>query len=85
VLSVRSGEAPPLDDRYTVLDMPLEFGGVRLVDANLLRAAEKTGRWINVWTIDDPAEMKALIAQRVGGIMTDRPDLLRVAIDSARG
>lgn len=85
VLSVRSGEAPPLDDRYAVLDMPLEFGGMRLVDADLVRAAEETARWINVWTIDDPAEMRALIAQRVGGIMTDRPDLLRVAIDSARG
>lgn len=82
VISVRSGQAPPLDERYTVLDMPLTFGEVRLVDAELVRIANETGRWINVWTIDDPAEMRSLIAQHVGGIMTDRPDLLRTALDS---
>jgi len=84
VISVKSGQAPSLDERYTVLDMPLSFGEVRLVDEELVRVANETGRWINVWTIDDPVEMKTLIAQRVGGIMTDRPDLLRAALDSVQ-
>ena len=82
---MRGGEAPPLDERYTVLDMPLQFGDVRLIDAELVRVANQTGRWINVWTIDDPAEMRALIAERVGGIMTDRPDLLRAALNGNGG
>jgi glycerophosphoryl diester phosphodiesterase len=38
------------------------------------------GRWVNVWTIDDPATMQALVALGVGGIMTDRPDLLRAVL-----
>src|SRR5262244_2207785 len=46
VVSVRGGEAPPLDERYTVLDMPLQFGDVRLIDAELVRVANQTGRWI---------------------------------------
>lgn len=82
VLSVRSGEAPPLDPRYLVLDMPLEYGGMRLIDAQLLDAVARHGKWVNVWTIDDPAEMKRLMDEGVGGIMTDRPDLLRQTLDA---
>jgi glycerophosphoryl diester phosphodiesterase len=77
ILAVRTGEAVPEEQRYTVLDMPLYFGEVRLVDEVLLREAAARGRWINVWTVDDPEEMKRLAAEGVGGIMTDRPDLLR--------
>jgi glycerophosphoryl diester phosphodiesterase len=82
VLAVRSGAEPPDDRRYTVLDMPLYFGEVRLVDKALLRAVEARGRWLNVWTVDDPAEMHQLAVEGVGGIMTDRPDLLRQVLDA---
>ncbi|HEX8820096.1 MAG TPA: glycerophosphodiester phosphodiesterase [Archangium sp.] len=81
VLAVRAGEPTPEDPRYTVLDMPLHFGEVRLVDEALLRAVDAHSRWLNVWTVDDPKEMRRLVAERVGGIMTDRPDLLRQILD----
>lgn len=81
VLSVRAGEQPPEDPRYAVLDMPLHFGDVRLVDESLLRAVDAHGKWLNVWTVDDPEEMRRLVAEGVGGIMTDRPDLLRQVLD----
>jgi glycerophosphoryl diester phosphodiesterase len=84
VLAVRSGSPPPLDQRFTVLDMPLEYLGVRLIDADLLAAARASGRWINVWTVDDEVEMRRLVAEGVGGIMTDRPDLLRSVLNEAR-
>ena len=77
VLAIKSGAAPPDDPRYQVLDMPLDYGEVRLVDAPFVEATTRLGRWVNVWTIDDPATMRALVAIGVGGIMTDRPDLLR--------
>ena len=81
IVGVRERGRPPLDDRYSVLDVPLFFLGVRLVDPDLIRAARETGRWINVWTVDDPEEMRRLAAEGVGGIMTDRPDLLRQVLD----
>ena len=81
VLSVRSGEPPPDEPRYSVLDMPLYFGGMRLVDEVLLGEARARGKWVNVWTVDDALEMKQLVAEGVGGIMTDRPDLLRQVLD----
>jgi len=82
VLSVRNGEPPPEEPRYTVLDMPLYFGDVRLVDEDFLRATARLGKWVNVWTVDDPREMRQLVSEGVGGIMTDRPDLLRQILDA---
>ncbi|CAM4480787.1 glycerophosphodiester phosphodiesterase [Corallococcus exiguus] len=83
VLALKAGEAPPEDARYSVLDMPLYFGEVRLVDDALLKAAAERGKWINVWTVDNPAEMDRLIQEGIGGIMTDRPDLLRQRMDAS--
>ncbi|MBZ4371003.1 glycerophosphodiester phosphodiesterase [Corallococcus sp. AS-1-6] len=83
VLALKAGETPPEDARYRVLDMPLYFGEVRLVDDVLLKAAAERGKWINVWTVDDPAEMDRLLAEGIGGIMTDRPDLLRQRMDAS--
>ncbi len=77
VLAIKSGAEPPDDPRYQVLDMPLDYGEVRLVDPPFLEATTRLGRWVNVWTIDEPETMRALVAIGVGGIMTDRPDLLR--------
>jgi glycerophosphoryl diester phosphodiesterase len=77
VLAIKSGAEPPDDPRYQVLDMPLDYGEVRLVDSPFLEATTRLGRWVNVWTIDEPETMHALVALGVGGIMTDRPDLLR--------
>ena len=77
ILPMKGGEPPVDDERFTVLDMPLYFEGVRLFDPALRDEAARRGKWINVWTIDDPLEMRAVIAEGVGGVMTDRPDLLR--------
>jgi len=77
VLAIKSGDEPPDDPRFQVLDMPLDYGEVRLVDGQFLEATNRLDRWVNVWTIDDPDTMRSLAAMGVGGIMTDRPDLLR--------
>jgi len=77
VWAIRSQQEPPVDDRYHVLDIPLEYQGIRLIDAHLLEMAQQIGRWVNVWTEDAPPELARLIDEGVGGIMTDRPDLLR--------
>jgi glycerophosphoryl diester phosphodiesterase len=83
VMAVRTGEEPPDDPRFLVLDMPLEYSGMRLVDELLVEAVRRRGRWVNVWTIDDPASMRSLVELGVGGVMTDRPDLLRRVLDEA--
>ena len=81
VIGLKAGQEPSDSDPYNVLDIPLYFGGARLVDTELLFRAARAGRWVNVWTINDPNEMRQLVKEQVGGIMTDHPDLLRDVLD----
>jgi glycerophosphoryl diester phosphodiesterase len=83
VLTVRAGSPPPEDERYQVLDLPLFFEDARLINQPLLAAARAISRWINVWTVDDQAQMRQLVREGVGGIMTDRPDLLDTVLSSS--
>ena len=50
---------------------------VRVVDRRFVAACHRAGKPVHVWTVDDPAEMRALLDLGVGGIMSDRPDVLR--------
>jgi glycerophosphoryl diester phosphodiesterase len=77
VLAVKAGTAIPANSPYSVLDMPYRFGEATLVDADFLAATRRADKWVNVWTVDGEEDMRALVALGVGGIMTDRPDLLR--------
>jgi glycerophosphoryl diester phosphodiesterase len=73
------------DPRYTVLDMPYKYQGLTLFDRPLAEEAARREKWINVWTVDDAADMREAIANGVGGIMTDRPDVLRAVLDEKQG
>lgn len=81
IIGLKAGDVPSDSDPYDVLDIPLYFGGAKLVDTELLFRAARAGRWVNVWTINDRSEMERLVEDQVGGIMTDRPDLLREVLD----
>ncbi|MFL6417382.1 MAG: glycerophosphodiester phosphodiesterase family protein [Bryobacteraceae bacterium] len=48
------------------------------------RAVQEAAFPVVVWTVDDPKVMAELIAKRVDGIISDRPDLLREAVSKAR-
>ena len=82
MLRLKSGAKLPADDPFRVMDVPLHHGGRRVVDFALCEAARQQHRWVNVWTVDDPNEMRALKAANAGGIMTDRPDVLRAVLDA---
>lgn len=81
VLTAKQGGIPEPDERFAVLDMPLYLQGFRLIDPMFLEVARTQGKWVNVWVVDDPLEMRKLRMEGVGGIMTDRPDLLRQVLD----
>lgn len=81
VVGVAQGSSSAPDARFHVLDMPAEFEGVPLITPAFVDAARAHGRAIFVWTIDDPAEQRALLQAGVDGVMTDRPDLLRRVVD----
>ena len=66
-------------DRYrhpgAALQVPPDFMGRPLVTRQLVEHAHRLGIEVHVWTIDDVAEMKRLLALGVDGLMTDRPQL----------
>jgi glycerophosphoryl diester phosphodiesterase len=82
VLPTKAGEPPDDDPRYVVLDMPFEWQGVTMFDAELAKIAAQHGKWINVWTVDAESDMRRCLEAGVGGVMTDRPDVLRAVLDS---
>jgi glycerophosphoryl diester phosphodiesterase len=48
-----------------------------MTDERLVRWCRARKLRVNVWTVNDPAEMQRLIALGVDGIITDVPDVLR--------
>ena len=55
----------------------MSYQRVPIVTPAFIATAHAAGLEVHVWTIDDPGEMRRLLALGVDGIMTDRPDLLR--------
>ena len=47
-----------------------------------IRTAHQLGIRVIVWTPDDPSDMKRLIEMGVDGIITNRPDRLRIVLDA---
>jgi len=56
----------------------------RLVTKEYMAWAQEKGYRVNVWTADEPTEMKRLIALGVDGIITNRPDVLREVLEKNR-
>ena len=59
------------------VQVPISYRRMPIVTPRFLASAHDAGLEVHVWTIDDPAEMRRLLALGADGIMTDRPDLLR--------
>ena len=59
------------------LQVPHHRGRLRIVTPGFVRRAHAAGVPVHVWVVDDPAEMRELIARGVDGLMTDRTDLLK--------
>jgi glycerophosphoryl diester phosphodiesterase len=57
--------------------VPVRQGPLTVTNGAMVTRARKLGVAVHVWTIDDPAEMRRLLDLGVGGIMTDRPTVLR--------
>jgi len=64
--------SPPATDSM-VLQIPRAFAGNELVTPALVQHAHRHGVQIHVWTINDPEEIRDLLALGVDGIVTDHP------------
>lgn len=53
----------------------------RVATPHLIVAVHRIGRWVNLWTADQPADVARAISLRPDGIITNFPDRVRVELE----
>ncbi len=66
---------------YEVMQVPESRDGIPVVTKLFLWAAARQNLQVQIWTVNDPADMERFIAMGLDGIMTDRTDLLLEILD----
>jgi glycerophosphoryl diester phosphodiesterase len=83
---VRNGCSGKIRTPGKALQIPEIYGSLTLVTQETVQAAHDAGLEVHVWTVNDPMDMKKLLAMGVDGIMSDAPKLLvKVAKTAADG
>lgn len=65
--------AEPYQPRGDALQIPPEYESWRLVTPESVAAAHRLGVEVHVWTVNEAAEMRAMLELGVNGIITDYP------------
>ena len=83
VVAVRLGarRAPRAD----ILQVPERWRGVRVVTPGFVETAHRMSLPVQVWTVDEPADMRRYLGWGVDGIQSDRPDLLAAVLSEVAG
>jgi glycerophosphoryl diester phosphodiesterase len=76
-----AGYRPP----GVALQVPPAFHDVAIITAESVAAAHALGLEVHAWTINDEAEMRALLALGVDGLMTDLPALAAAVLGRGSG
>jgi glycerophosphoryl diester phosphodiesterase len=79
LVAVATGRPVP-DAPYDVLAIPFAEGTREIATPAFIAAAHACGWAVQVWTVDQPEQMRTLLQREVDGIQTDRPDLLRAVL-----
>ena len=67
---------------YQAFQVPETSGNTRVVSPRFVRLAHRAGVAVQVWTVDEPDDMRRLLDWGVDGIISDRPD---IAVEVVRG
>lgn len=65
---------------YGGYQIPEVRGALRVVSRRFVRQAHRAGHRVQVWTVNDEADMRRLLAWGVDAFITDRPDLARATL-----
>ncbi|MGY4644878.1 glycerophosphodiester phosphodiesterase [Cellulomonas sp. URHB0016] len=63
--------------RVDAFQVPWRLRGRQVLTERHVRAAHRIGRLVHVWTVNDAADMRALLDLGVDGLVSDRADVLR--------
>ena len=56
--------------------VPMQSGPIEVPTARFISNASRRNLFVAAWTINDPGTMQKLIEREIGGLITDRPDLV---------
>ncbi len=79
--AIRLGFTPPLPLIHA-LQIPEKANGLTFVTEELVDRYHRAGLEVHVWTVNDEATMRRLLAMGVDGIVTDRADIALGVVDS---
>lgn len=79
--AAREGREIP-DPEADALQVPSRYRGIRIITRDTVAAFKEKGYRVHVWTVNSPQQMHRLLDLGVGGLITDRPDLLRDVLRS---
>ena len=60
---------------YDAFQVPETAGRIRIVSPRFVRHVHKAGHRLQVWTVDEEADMRRLLGWGVDGLISNRPDL----------
>lgn len=66
---------------YQALQIPVEYGGVEFATERFVKAAHSRGVRVDVWTVDDPREMRRILDLGADSVMTNRPGELHRVLE----
>ena len=67
---------PVSDPPYDGYQIPERAGRTRVTSPRFIHDAHRAGLGVQVWTVDDEADARRLLAWGVDALITDRPDLM---------
>lgn len=74
---------PARNVEYGGYQVPEAAGGHRIVSPTFVRHAHRAGLEVQVWTVDEAADMKRLLDWGVDALISNRPDLAVAVRDAA--
>jgi len=78
----RGGPYTPAVD---AIQVPEVWKGLRIVTRRFIDEAQRRNIPVHVWTVDDPEDMRRLLAMGVDAIQSDRPDVLAEVLTEVCG
>jgi glycerophosphoryl diester phosphodiesterase len=66
---------PPMRPAYGGYQVPEHVGSLRVVSPRFIRHAHRAGLEVQLWTIDEAADMRRLLGWGADGLISNRPDL----------
>jgi glycerophosphoryl diester phosphodiesterase len=76
---------PVRQPKYDAFQVPEYAGSTRVVSPRFVRYAHDVGVAVQVWTVNDEADMRRLLGWGVDGIISDRPDLAVEVVRTEQG